>query len=174
VVAAGLGIIITILFQVPMFYKKKAFTLIELLVIIVIIGILATVGLGNYMSSQVKARDAKRKSDLSQIQKALEMYYNDKGKYPLSGSLPDEVGKIMGCEVDGDEVCEWGDSWQGSEVIYIKEMPDDPRGQYCYDSGETDYKLYAVLENTKDQSIGSYVCGGDTYNYGVSSPNITP
>ncbi|MGB9706948.1 MAG: type IV pilin protein, partial [Microgenomates group bacterium] len=61
---------------------KFGFTLIELLVAVAILGILATVGLGSFQSSQMKGRDARRKSDLSQIQKALEMYYNDKGAYP--------------------------------------------------------------------------------------------
>ncbi len=154
-----------------MFYKNKAFTLIELLVVIVIIGILATVGLGNYMSSQIKARDVRRKSDLAQIQKALEMYYNDKGRYPLV-----DAGKIMGCGTDGDEACEWGDPWEGNDVVYIKTMPYDLRYIYCYDAPAdgTDYKLYAYLENTEDPSIGSYTCGGNTYNYGVSSANVTP
>ena len=155
--------------------RKQGFTLIELLVIIVIIGILATVGLGNYMSSQIKARDVRRKSDLAQIQKALEMYYNDKGKYPLPGTVGDEVGKIMGCGSDGDEVCEWGDPWEGNDVVYIKTMPYDPRYIYCYDSTSgTDYKLYAYLENTEDPSIGSYTCGGGNFNYRATSANVTP
>ena len=67
---------------------KKGFTLIELLVVIAILGLLATVGLSSFRTSQLKGRDSKRKSNLSQIQKALEMYYNDYGQYPDVGDYP--------------------------------------------------------------------------------------
>jgi len=62
--------------------KQKGFTLIELLVVIAIIGLLASVVLVALNSARVKARDTKRKADLSQIVKALEFYYNDYGVYP--------------------------------------------------------------------------------------------
>jgi len=160
-------------------YKKRerfGFTLIELLVAIAIIGILASVGLGSYTSSQIKARDARRKADLGQIQKALEMYYNDKGKYPLS-----DEGKIVGC--DGSP-CNWGSPWEESSsgTVYMKQLPEDTRYGYCYQSDDgTDYKLYARLENTKDKDcLGGdcetfVTCNGEKiYNYGVASSNTTP
>ena len=61
--------------------NKKSFTLIELLVVIAIIGLLSTVVLISLQGVRAKARDARRISDLKSIQKALEMYYNDHGKY---------------------------------------------------------------------------------------------
>lgn len=71
--------------------SPRGFTLIEILIVIVLIGVLSTIGLETFQSAQKKGRDAQRKSDLSQVQKALELYYNDKNQYP--GSNPD--GKIM-------------------------------------------------------------------------------
>lgn len=146
---------------------KVGFTLIEILVVMTIIGILTTISLVNYRTSQIKARDTRRKSDLSQIQKALEMYYNDYGVYPLGGA----VGEILGCDAGA---CNWGEPWIKSEEVYIKTMPYDPRTKYCYDSDGTYYKIYATLENTEDPSFGGpYTCGGDNvYNYGVSSANV--
>lgn len=59
--------------------------MIELLVVVAIIGLLATLAVVAFGNSRAKARDAKRKADIVQIQKALDMYYSDNGLYPASG-----------------------------------------------------------------------------------------
>jgi prepilin-type N-terminal cleavage/methylation domain-containing protein len=55
---------------------KKAFTLLEMLVVIGIIAILVSLGFASYSTVQKKARDAKRKGDLSAMQKVLEQCYS--------------------------------------------------------------------------------------------------
>ena len=67
-----------------LFKQKKGFTLIEILVVIAIIAILSTVGISVYTQTQRLARDAKRKSDLKQIENALVLYYQDFKTYPSS------------------------------------------------------------------------------------------
>ena len=72
--------------------NKKGFTLIELLVVIAIIGILATIAVVALQNARAKARDARRVADVKQIQTALELFFNDKQRYPVadefnSGSL---------------------------------------------------------------------------------------
>ena len=69
---------------------SKGFTLIELLVVIAIIGILSTIVLVSLNTARTKARDARRISDVHQIQLALQMYYDSAGVYPaaLSGLAP--------------------------------------------------------------------------------------
>ncbi len=57
--------------------KDQGFTLIELLVVISVIGLLAAVALISLTSARAKARDAKRKQDLRQIQAAVERYILD-------------------------------------------------------------------------------------------------
>ena len=66
---------------------KQGFTLIELLVVIAIIGLLSTLSVIALNSARSKARDAKRISDVKQMQVALEMYYNDMGDYPVAASM---------------------------------------------------------------------------------------
>mgnify|MGYP001563880470 FL=1 len=55
---------------------KKSFTLLEMLVVIGIIAILVSLGFASYSTVQKKARDAKRKGDLSAMQKVLEQCYS--------------------------------------------------------------------------------------------------
>lgn len=61
---------------------SRGFTLIELLVVIAIIGLLSSVVLASLNTARGKARDAKRLSDIHQIQLALELYYSTYGQYP--------------------------------------------------------------------------------------------
>jgi len=64
--------------------KRKAFTLIELLVVIAIIGILTTIAVVALNNARAKARDVKRVADVKQVQTALELFFNDKGRYPTT------------------------------------------------------------------------------------------
>ena len=64
--------------------NKKGFTLIELLVVIAIIGLLATLSVIALNTARVKARDARRVSDVKQIQTALEMYFDASSTYPAA------------------------------------------------------------------------------------------
>lgn len=65
--------------------NRKGFTLVELLVVIAIIGLLATIAFLSLNRARSKARDAKRVSDVRQIQSGLELYYNDQTvpQYPM-------------------------------------------------------------------------------------------
>lgn len=125
--------------------KYQAFTLIELLVVIAIIGLLSALLFPNYMSARERARDSQRKSDLKQIQNALEMYKLDQSLPSYPSNLPDpgqcwnQDGGVSSCS--------------SSDVIYLKTMPADPSGSeytYQYDSTNITYDLCACLENKAD------------------------
>src|SRR5947209_7240138 len=58
------------------------FTMIELLVVISLIVILATMGMSQYKSTVIHAREATLKEDLFRMRDAIDQYYADKGNYP--------------------------------------------------------------------------------------------
>ncbi len=62
--------------------EKSGFTLIELLVVVGIIAILSTLIVVYFNTAKMGARDARRLTDIKQIQLALKMFYNDVGIYP--------------------------------------------------------------------------------------------
>jgi prepilin-type N-terminal cleavage/methylation domain-containing protein len=65
---------------------SKGFTLIELLVVIAIIAILSTVVMAGLNSARAKGRDAKRLSDMKQLQSALELCFDNGVGYPSAAS----------------------------------------------------------------------------------------
>jgi prepilin-type N-terminal cleavage/methylation domain-containing protein len=63
---------------------KRGFTLIELLVVIAIIGILSSVVIASMNSARAKSRDARRVSDMLEVQKAVALI-NTTGAETLAG-----------------------------------------------------------------------------------------
>lgn len=133
--------------------NNTGFTLVELLIVIVLLGFLSTLGFSVFQGSQKRARDMRRKGDLSQIAKVLEMYANDYNGYPASKLTTTETGKIIGCGSTTPAACEWGSVWSRGS-IYMQKLPKDPgKESYCYQrdpSAGKWYKLYAILERTDD------------------------
>lgn len=62
--------------------KQKGFTLIEILVVISIISFIMSSAMYNLNISRMKARDSERIQMLKAFELALELYYDDYGKYP--------------------------------------------------------------------------------------------
>jgi prepilin-type N-terminal cleavage/methylation domain-containing protein len=171
--------------------KRRGFTLIEVLITIIIIGILSTIGITTFQSSQAKGRDFKRKADLRAVTKALESYMNDYGLYPL-GTLD---GKIQWCGADQGAVCSWGDPFAKTEgdqeTVYMAELPKDTKSSQAYfyeavtnetTGKNTGYRVYGRLENDKDPDIpsgGQYAanCSSDAIkrycNYVIVSDTAT-
>ncbi len=149
--------------------KKKGFTLIELLVVIAIIGLLATLSIVALNSARVKARDTKRKADLKQIYNALQLYYDENGKYPPG---------------PGYGVNSWiyssNENWFSALSPWMATQPMDPinnsnrpfsNGSYTYIYGDVTadgqgFTLIGQLENTSDPDrceIKKYLRLGLTY-----------
>jgi type II secretion system protein G len=121
--------------------KNKGFTLIELLVVIAIIGLLASVVLVALNSSRVKGRDAVRKQTLRQLQKALEFYYDNNGRYPTT--------PVNCCSSEpGDAWYQRSDWIPGLEPNYVAKLPRDPLGgisPICTGPRSRSYLYYSDL-----------------------------
>ncbi|MFH1228016.1 MAG: type II secretion system major pseudopilin GspG [Planctomycetota bacterium] len=64
--------------------NRKGFTLIELLLVAVIITILASVVVGNFVGREKQVYDAKIKADFATISTALDLYSLDNGMFPAT------------------------------------------------------------------------------------------
>ena len=169
------------------FYRNKTgagFTLLELMIVVAILSLLSAgiITVLNPYEQIQKSNDGRRKSDLSQIQKALELYYEDNGRYPLQSD--DGSYQIVGVN---QNILPWGSPW----IPYMNLLPKDPSSSkkyvYIIDSTGQAYFLYASLDRgAKDKQAcnnglacqnippGAEQACGDTCNYGVSSPNVSP
>ncbi|HWO07315.1 MAG TPA: type II secretion system protein [Candidatus Paceibacterota bacterium] len=121
--------------------RERGFTLIELLVVIAIIGILSSVVLASLNSARQKGRDARRISDLKQLQLALELYYDaNSSAYPVQTTAVAVSETTLG----------------GLTPDYISTIPDDPvtGKDYFYISAAAgaSYCLGADLEGSSGQA----------------------
>ncbi|MDO8499378.1 MAG: prepilin-type N-terminal cleavage/methylation domain-containing protein [bacterium] len=130
--------------------NKKGFTLIELLVVIAIIGLLSTLAVVALGSARTKARDARRLSDLKQLQTALELYYTDVNAYPAG------AGITLGSAAYACLNKAGGFTTAACDTPYMGQVPSDPNtGSYVYTFGSNDYTVTATLEGTVGSFIGN-------------------
>jgi type IV pilus assembly protein PilA len=64
--------------------RKGGFTLVEVLIIIAIIGLLAVIGIPQFIAYRSRSIDAQLKSDLRNAAVAIESYFTKKTVYPAS------------------------------------------------------------------------------------------
>lgn len=149
---------------------SEGFTLIELLVVIVIISVLAGLVVSNFVGVRLRGRDAQRKSDLRQIQSALELYRADNGYYSPT---------LASC----------GSEFQGTGAnppVYMRKIPCDPINDtnYVYTAAPSGcstnciaYTIYACLENSSDQDrdaddgqVGDLCAGTGVVSHTITNP----
>ena len=145
--------------------NRKGFTLVELVVVVAVIAILSGIVIANISSSRSKARDAKRISDIAQIQLALEQYFDRCGKYPALG-----YANLSGT----NNTCPTGISFSS----FISVVPKDPSTGIDYGYGVSadnlDYILKATLQNTGNTVTAEGLTVSTTkYNIGPCNPLTT-
>jgi prepilin-type N-terminal cleavage/methylation domain-containing protein len=150
--------------------KKSGFTIIELLVVVAIIGTLASIIMVSVESARSKARDTARKTALSQIQVALELYRNDHGTFQVAGA-----GWMGGGQ--GWLALENGSTYSTAvtRVLYnegylpvpLIEDPTTSPGYMIYvcNNGQS-YGLYATMENPSSTETAEAIsaCNGVSVN----------
>jgi len=109
--------------------KGKSFIFIGILGVLIIPAIMLLITFSALNNARERSRDARRHSDVRQIQTGLELYYNEYGKYPSS------LNELS---------------------IYLPSPPVDPSTnqpyQYQSQSNGANYKVCMQLESAKDQT----------------------
>lgn len=140
--------------------KSEGFTLIELLTVIAVIAVLTGILSVSYAGVRQRARDAQRKSDVKQIQSALELYRADNDMYPPSLTLATCGGSFVG----------------GGGVVYMQKIPCDPKTASAYFYSNltiSTYTLASCLENANDKDktvVDPGMSCNPAYYYVVSNP----
>ncbi|MCR4280169.1 MAG: type II secretion system GspH family protein [Candidatus Komeilibacteria bacterium] len=111
--------------------NKKGFSTVEILTVVGIIAILSVVMSLSLSAAHSKSRDAKRLSDIRQLQTALNLYLNEVGRYPIyitddnfllgtraTGTLATGLNQGFGSEPQGE--------------LLMPSVPADPKGNRGY------------------------------------------
>ena len=143
--------------------NRNSFTLIEILIVIAIIGILLGIILIGLSRSKVAARDTVRMSDLRTLEEMLEMYREDKDRYPNS---------TFDFQIEGQT---WGSNWERYGTL--PKDPLSPLQDYAYvsDAGR-DYQIYAKFEGEPVNPTFACAepCGPNAeYNGGITNVGAT-
>lgn len=103
---------------------KKSFTLIELLIVVIIIGILATLAIPQYMGFVEKSRAAEALKMIDAIRKAMEVHKIEIGGYPNSISQLN----IENIPLNNESAINMGQDWyyEGGIEMYIPESQHIP------------------------------------------------
>ena len=128
--------------------KHSGFTLVELLVVISIIALLSVVAFYAVTYVKARARDAKRVADLDTFSKALELYNNNTGIYPIN---------TAGVCLTGTDVVSTALQTAGDITSVVKEpfYTDAPHCfSYSTDATGATYHITFYLETTAVGSIG--------------------
>lgn len=119
---------------------QKGFTLIELLVVIAIIGLLSSVILASLNGARKKGRDARRLSDIKQLQTALELYYDNQS----APAYPSALSSLA--------------------TEYIAAVPTDPATGATYAYAVSSDGLYYCIGATMEATVPTPAdtCNGTT------------
>ncbi len=132
--------------------RKQGFTLIEILIVVAIIAVLASAVLIGLGPVQRQGRDARRISDLRQVQTALELYYSKCGYYPGAAQSASPCSGFQ-------QITAWSDITNAlvGSSIGVTQIPNDPTAGKSYFYGTSSngntYVLGATLEDSNNPAL---------------------
>jgi len=141
--------------------KKKGFSLIELLVAIAIMATIMAFALPNYLGARERARDAKKKAELTQLKTALRMYYNDHQSYPATAACGGKPFSLSGCGASGTSCCPCSTSFDFAQgetcgMVYMKKYITTLTGMAYFSSTDGEvFCLRIALENRSDPDLSA-------------------
>lgn len=128
--------------------RSQGFTLIEIMVVMVILGLLVAIVAPNIMGRSDEAKVTIAKTQLKNIQSALDLYRLDNSQYPSTQQgLEALVSKPSG----SPEPKNWNPEG------YMKNVPEDPWGnefQYVSPGTEGPYDLYSYGSDGQEGGEG--------------------
>lgn len=137
-------------------WNSRGFTLIELLVVIAIIGLLASTVIASLGGARVKARDTRRKQDITTIRTALELYASDNGHYPNSNGAwaSFDAPAYIGTDIVNPNATDLTTALQP----FLRQPPTDPTPGVGDDG-------YLYISNSADYCILLHRAAEDMRNY---------
>ena len=122
-------------------FRKKGFTLLELIIVVIVIGVLATIAIPQYMKAVERAKVAKAKSNVALIMQAEKMHRAKNDTYLVvdsTTSLNDALG----------------------DFVELKAVDNDP--DWTYDARVANYTdetegIWAVAQRSAGPYIGAVV-----------------
>lgn len=150
--------------------SERGFTLIEILIVVAIIAVLASAVLIGLGPVQRQGRDARRISDLRQVQNALELYYAKCGYYPGTAQPTSPCTAFS-------SIVAWSDvsSALVGSSIGVSQVPNDPTAgkNYFYGTSATgnSYVLGTALEDPNNSALQNSAQGTI---FGVSCTPVSP
>ncbi len=108
-----------------MVFMKRGFTLLEFLLVAAVIAFLSYLGAVSVSAQRKKANDAKRRSDIHELQVAIEAYYSDR----LTGVVGGGVQYPTALPAPGASFIS-----ADGQTVYLNRVPADPvnRDPYLY------------------------------------------